>query len=58
MNTFEAIAHIRKNSLSKPEAMRYLIEHLGFSATYADEITAVIFNSEHSTSSNEASASG
>ncbi len=47
MNTFEAIAHIRRHSLSRPEAMRYLIEHLGFSATYADEIATVIFSADH-----------
>ena len=46
MNTFEAINHIRDQSLSRSEATRYLIEHLGFSATYADEIATVIFNTD------------
>ncbi|MGH8021800.1 MAG: hypothetical protein ACREIA_26660 [Opitutaceae bacterium] len=46
MNTFEAIAHIRNHSLSRAEAMRYLMEHLGFSATYADEIATVIFSAD------------
>ncbi len=43
MTTFEAIAHIRRKSLSRSDAMRFLIQHLGFSSTYADEIVAVIF---------------
>lgn len=43
MNTFEAISHIRRQSMSRAEAMRYLMENLGFNATYADEIVAVIF---------------
>lgn len=43
MNTFDAIAHIRRESLSRPDAMKYLMEHLGFNATYAEEIVAVIF---------------
>jgi hypothetical protein len=43
MNTFEAISHIRRQSLDRSQAMRYLIEHLGFSATYADEILTVVF---------------
>lgn len=46
MNTFEAIAYIRRESLSRTDAMRYLMEKLGFSATYADEIIAVIFGDE------------
>lgn len=43
MNTFDAMAYIRRESLSRADALRYLIEHLGFSALYADEIVAVIF---------------
>ena len=58
MNTFEAIANIRKESLSKTEATRYLMEHLGFSATYAEEIAAVIFSGEASPILDDVRASG
>jgi len=43
MNTFDAIAHIRRESLSRIDALKYLMEHLGFTASYAEEIVAVIF---------------
>jgi len=43
MNTFEAIAHIRSQSLKRTEATRFLMEHLGFSSSYANEIIAAIF---------------
>jgi hypothetical protein len=47
MNTFDAIAHIRHEALSRTDAMRYLMEKLGFSAMYADEVVTVVFSHEH-----------
>lgn len=46
MNTFDAIAHIRNEAMSRNEALNYLMEHLGFSVPYAEEIVAVIFDYE------------
>lgn len=43
MHTFEAIAHIRRESLSRGEALRFLMERMGFSSIYAEEIVNVIF---------------
>ena len=43
MNTFDAIAHIRREALARPDALQFLMERLGFSAPYAEEIVAVIF---------------
>lgn len=43
MNTFDAIAQIRRQSLDRQDAMRFLIENLGFSSTYAEEIVEIIF---------------
>jgi len=48
MNTFDAIAHIRRQSLDRNAAMRFLIEHLGFSSTYAEEIVEIIFSEKSS----------
>ena len=44
MNTFDAIADIRREVMSRDEALHYLMEHLGFSVPYAEEIVAVVFN--------------
>lgn len=46
MNTFDAIAHIRRETLSRADALLYLMENLGYSAPYAEEIVAIIFNRE------------
>lgn len=46
MNTFDAIAHIRREALSRADALLYLMEHLGYSVPYAEEIVAVVFNRE------------
>lgn len=43
MNTFDAIAQIRKQDMDRSDAMKFLVEHLGMNATYADEIAAVVF---------------
>jgi hypothetical protein len=43
MSTFDAISQIRRESLSRKEALRYLMVHLGVSAMYAEEIVSVIF---------------
>jgi hypothetical protein len=43
MNTFDAIAQIRREALSRAEAMRFLVVNLGFSTVYAEEIVAVVF---------------
>jgi hypothetical protein len=43
MHTFEAIAHIRRESLSRSDALRFLMEKMGFSTIYAEEIVNVIF---------------
>ena len=46
MNTFDAIATIRRESLPRPEALKFLIEHFGFNSMYAEEIIAIIYGSE------------
>lgn len=46
MNTFEAISQIRRQTLSRSEALKYLIENLGLSASYANEIVTVVFSGE------------
>ena len=43
MNTFDAIAQIRKQEMNRTDALRFLVERLGINVTYAGEIVAVVF---------------
>lgn len=46
MSTFDAIAQIRREALTQAQALRFLIEHFGFSVLYAREIIAAAFGDE------------
>ena len=46
MTTFDAIAQIRREALSRAQALRFLIEHFGFTVTYAREVIAAVFGDD------------
>jgi hypothetical protein len=46
MSTFDAISQIRRQALSQPQALRYLIESFGFTVTYAREVISAVFGDE------------
>jgi hypothetical protein len=56
MNTFDAIAEIRKQDMTRPDALKFLIERLGLNVTYAGEIAAVVFDERREPSKPEESA--
>jgi hypothetical protein len=43
MTTFDAIAQIRRDALTPPQALRFLIEQFGFTVTYAREVIVAVF---------------
>ncbi len=43
MTTFDAIAQIRREALSRNQALRFLVEHFGFTVTYAREVIVAVF---------------
>jgi hypothetical protein len=53
MNTFDAIAQIRKQGMTRPDALKFLVERLGLNTIYADEIAAVIFGSAKASTATE-----
>ena len=44
MTTFEAIAQIRREALSRAQALRFLVERFGFTVSYACEVIAAVFD--------------
>lgn len=48
MNTYDAIDHIRSQSLSRPDAVQFLIQRLGFTTSYAEEIVSVVVGDKSS----------
>jgi hypothetical protein len=46
MTTFDAIAEIRREAMSRAQALRLLIERFGFTVTYAREVIAAVFGDD------------
>jgi hypothetical protein len=43
MTTFDALSHIRRDALTPPQALRFLIEQFGFTVSYAREVLGAVF---------------
>lgn len=57
MTTFDAIAQIQREALSRTQALRFLVEQFGFTVIYAGEVIAAVFGDEPCGNSDTATAS-